>query len=271
MDSFSLIWTDLLVEAICNGEIVSPRGHRTRELIQKTVKVDMRSPVLMVPERRLSYKFMAAEAYWILSGDDTVEGIAPFNPNIGQYSDDGKRFFGAYGPKVMQQLPYVIDKLMEDPDTRQAGLTIWRESPPKTKDVPCTVAMFFNIRDGKLNANVFMRSSDIWMGLPYDVFNFSMIGHFVCAVFNEVNSPDSGTVACIEPGDLYVTAASSHLYERNLKDATKCLTSCFKTQVDTPEILFKYPQVLMSALESLRHSSPGDAIRWWEGGKNENN
>lgn len=257
---FSRIWLLALNDILANGDTVAPRGKMTREIPQRTITVDMRRPVLRVPDRSLSYKFMAAEAFWILSGDDRVETIAPYNSRITDFSDDGERFFGAYGPKIVAQLPYIVDKLLADEDSRQAGLTIWRECPPQTKDVPCTVAIFFNIRRGKLNCHVFMRSSDVWLGVPYDVFNFSMLSHLVCGLLNEHRLTDNAYA----PGQLFLTAASSHLYESNWDDAKLCLGSQVLDQIETPKPLWNDPQFLMGELEALRDSRPGDPCRWWE-------
>ena len=198
------VWKSTITGILLWGEGVSPRGKPTKELAQHTITVDMRHPVLTIKDRRLNYRFMAAEAFWILSGDDTVDGIALWNSRIAEFSDDGERFFGAYGPKIVSQLDYVINKLISDRDSRQAGLTIWRECPPPTKDVPCTIAAFANIRGGKVNIHVFMRSSDAWLGMPYDVFNFSMFGHLICAHLNNRGME-------VEPGALYLTAASTEL------------------------------------------------------------
>jgi thymidylate synthase len=257
---FSLTWSETLHNILTTGNPVAPRGKITREIPQYTIEVDMRKPVLRVPERSLSYNFMAAEAFWILSGDDRVETIAPYNGRIVEFSDDGKRFFGAYGPKIVAQLPYVVNKLRLDRDTRQAGLNIWRESPPSSKDIPCTVSIFFSTRQAKLNCHVFMRSSDVWLGMPYDVFNFSMLSHLVCGL---LNSPDD--LNCrVEPGQLYLTAASSHLYETNWDDARKCLGGTILPCRETPESLWLDPQNLMDTLKAIRISRRGDSVRWWD-------
>lgn len=257
---FSQVWLNAINDILTNGDLVSPRGKLTKEIPQRTIEVDMRKPVLRVPDRSLSFKFMVAEAFWILSGDDRVETIAPYNKRIADFSDDGERFFGAYGPKIVAQLPYIIEKLQADEDSRQAGLTIWRECPPQTKDVPCTVAIFFNIRNRKLNCHVFMRSSDVWLGVPYDVFNFSMLGHLVCGLLNERRL----TADAVSPGRLFLTAASSHLYETNWGDAKMCLNSDVHEQLETPKLLWNDPQFLMTELNALRDSRPGDPRRWWE-------
>lgn len=258
-DDFQLAWTNALGDILLNGSPISPRGQHTRELLQKTIKVDMRKPVLTIPQRKLSYKFMAAEAYWILSGDDQVRTIEPYNKYISQFSDDGEVFFGAYGPKIASQIGYVVDKLQSDPNTRQAGLTTWRECPPETKDVPCTISIFFNIRGGMLNCHVFMRSSDIWLGVPYDVFNFSMLSHMVCGLL-------APTLGQVSPGTLYLTAASSHLYARDFEKAEECICApAPPEQARTPEILFADVPRLMEWLRDLRDTTPGSSfLRWWE-------
>lgn len=260
MKDFSHTWLEAVNDILTNGELVAPRGKLTKELPQRTMVVDMRRPVLLVPERSLSYRFMVAEAYWILSGDDTVVGIAPYNSRIAEFSDDGKRFFGAYGPKILAQMDYVVAKLKADHDTRQAGLTIWRENPPTTKDVPCTVAIFFSLRGQVLNVHVFMRSSDVWLGVPYDVFNFSMLGHLICGLLND----DRASTELYEPGRLYLTAASSHLYEINWADAKLCLSSPAIDQTPTPKLLWNDHLALLEQLKELRGTKPGHELRWWE-------
>lgn len=252
-------WVRALGETLATGGVVTPRGQRTFEVAQRTLRVDLRRPVLMVPERKLNYRFMAAEAYWILSGDDRVATIAPYNKRIAEFSDDGERFFGAYGPKIMDQLPYVVRKLREDGATRQAWLTLWRENPPVTKDYPCTLAMGFMLRRHSLNMHVFMRSSDLWLGIPYDVFTFSMVAHQVAARLN-----DSG--CAVVPGRLYLTAASSHLYERDWAPARDFLdrSAPLKPQAFTPPQLYNDEPTLMRTLAELRETKPGDERRWWE-------
>jgi thymidylate synthase len=195
---------------------------------------------------------MAAEALWILDGSDQLSELVRYNPNMAAFSDDGVTLAGAYGPRIMPQIPYVVSKLREDRDTRQAALTIWTPSPAPSKDIPCTVAMDFKVRDGKLNLHVFMRSSDIWLGLPYDVFSFSCVAYLVCSILGDVT-----------PGTLYLTAASSHLYERHWGEKigdppeTECLS--------VPETYWsRGPSNLKASLKILRDSRKGDVARWWE-------
>lgn len=255
-------WFHTLHEIYKSGLIVSPRGKPTTELLQHTMAVDMLYPVVVSPTRRVSAKFLGAEAFWILSGDNRVETIAPYNRNIAQFSDDGKTFFGAYGPSIHAQLDYVVDKLWEDRDTRQAGLTIWRENPPPTKDVPCTISMFFNVRHGRLNNHVFMRSSDIWLGVPYDVFNFTMVANLVLCRLNDRIDERVGNK--LSPGGLYLTAASRHLYEPQWQLARDVLEhdpwdhNC----LPMPDELWLREDKLKASLDLIRRDD--QLARWWE-------
>ena len=224
------VWINALRDIVHYGDLVEPQsfsavaaGGSTLELTPRLISVNMRSPVLTIGSRKLNYKFAAAEAHHILSGDDRVSTLEPYCKAISKYSDDGVSFFGAYGPKIIGQLEYVVRKLAYDIHTRQAGLVIWRENPPDTKDLPCTVAMFAQVRREVLDLHVFMRSSDVWMGLPYDVINFSLVAHLMCCELN-VNSTFKHTYdLVVSPGTLHVTAASSHVYSANLDKACECL------------------------------------------------
>jgi hypothetical protein len=197
------------------ANLVSPRGRPTLELPHRMAACHIDTPLVTVSARKLSYSFAAAEALAMLAGDDRVEVLAPYAPQVAQFSDDGIRFAGAYGPRIVTQLNYVIMKLIEDRNTRQAVISIWTPNPKPSKDIPCTLALTFSIRNGVLNVHAFMRSSDAWLGLPYDLFNFAMIGVFItCAYNRRVDEEDR-----LQLGTLYLTAASAHLYKDNYEQA----------------------------------------------------
>lgn len=257
-NTLNAVWIDHIYDLLTHGKAVEPRGQYTREINNKQLTFDMRYPVLGFEDRHLSYKYCAAEAYWILTGDNRTETLVPYNKNMINYSDDGITYFGAYGPKVMSQIDYVVTALARDQLTRQAGLTIWRENPPHTKDVPCTVGMFFYIRENKLNLSVFMRSSDAWLGVPYDAFTFTMIACYVIAKLKERK-------IYVELGSMTITAVSAHLYLEHFEAAKNCL--CKKPKwidIPVPEFVYRTKEDLLEYLKDLRETKPGDNLRWWE-------
>jgi thymidylate synthase len=161
---------------------------------------------------------MFAEAWWILSGDDRVSTIEPYSSQIAAFSDNGLTFNGAYGPQIMHQLPQIIETLHRSPESRQAVMTTWKPNPAKSKDIPCTISDQFLIRNNRLDVIHTMRSSDIWLGWPYDVFNFSMIAAYVVKALHQ-------WLPTLELGDLYFNAGSQHLYRKNIASAQQCLSA----------------------------------------------
>jgi len=191
-----------------------------------------------VPERKLNYRFMAAEAAWILSGSNRLSSLLPFCKAMATFSDDGTFMRGAYGPKVMDQLGYVVDCLIHDSHTRQAVLAIWRERPGASKDIPCTLTMQFLLRWNQLyhmpslHTIVNMRSSDVWLGLPYDLFTFSMIAMAVIIELRRRAAMALHGIA-LESSTLTIFAGSQHLYATNFIAANEILRAHVP---DEPEI-----------------------------------
>lgn len=207
----------------------SPRGQGTREIMNYQSVVDMRYPIVSIPERELDYEFMVAEPHWMIQGTAALDHHPAIRRNLQKYSDDGTFMTGAYGPPFITQLRYVTEKFRQDPDTRQAVMTFWRQSPRDSRDIPCTVAMQFMIRKDKFHTNVFMRSSDAWLGWPYDVFSFSMLSAYVLLTLQsrvtkslEAQGVDLARGVApleLELGTLTITAGSQHLYGKNYGSA----------------------------------------------------
>jgi thymidylate synthase len=253
-------WADTYDNVITYGHACKPRGKAISELLHHTIAVDMQYPVLRLPERKLNYKFMAAEAAWILSGSNQLSEITPYNKRLAEFSDDGQTLYGAYGPRIVNQLDHVVRKLVEDRDTRQATMTTWIQNPQPTKDVPCTVALDFKIREDRLNVHVFMRSSDVWLGLPYDVFTFTCVGLLVREVYNTWTA----SATPIGVGNLYLTAASSHIYQDHW-DALSMPIAEVPGGLPLPiEKIDLYG--IGHWLDRLKQTSKGDPMRWWETG-----
>jgi thymidylate synthase len=202
----NMTYVNHIQDILVNGHSCTCRGHDIIEQLAKTIMIDMTFPLVTLVGRKLSRKFAMGEAGWILSGSNRVADIGYCNNKIANFSDDGHFFFGAYGPKIIEQLPYIIQAFKKDLHTRQAVLTIWRERPYDTKDVPCTLSLQWLCRDGQLNCVATMRSSDAWLGLPYDLFNFSMVSAGVALLLRDVLDIN------VRLGKLYLTAGSSHLY-----------------------------------------------------------
>lgn len=237
VNTTNMNWQGLLDMVNSRGQLISPRGKKTKELMGYKSMIDMKQPVITIKERNLGYKFMAAEAAWIMSGDNRVATIAPFSKQISNFSDDGIMFFGAYGPRIRDQLSHVVQSLLADPDTRQAVITIWRPNPRASKDIPCTISCQFMIRNGFMHCFMNMRSSDVWLGVPYDWFNFSILSAGVALMLREKGLD-------VKLGSLQFYAASQHLYEENFHKVDACLDG---------EILGDYAPIDLEYFSSYDH------------------
>jgi thymidylate synthase len=234
------LYPRLLEMIMSDGRLVSPRGFRTKEITSMRLSVDdMTNNILVHPVRNLNYRFMVAEWCWIMAGRDDLATLVKYNKKYTEFSDDGKTLTGAYGPRIRgtdipwleidnvqqpghyyDQLGWAVAQLKRSSDTRQAVVNLWEPPcPVPSKDIPCTLSLQFLIRkdsphvhggidfchcdDGptKLEMIVTMRSSDAWLGIPYDFFTFSMLGNCVAGELG------------VLPGSITFQLGSSHLYD----------------------------------------------------------
>lgn len=212
------VWQDKVDECLNNYQYTAaPRGLEVRERLAGQYTVPMPAFIDLV-DRKVNVNFMFAEAAWIISGSNRLEDIVPHMKGYAAFSDDGIFLRGAYGPKVVDQLGYVVDAIEKDLDTRQAVMNIWRERPGVSKDIPCTTNMQFIVRDGQLNMITTMRSQDIVLGFTYDVFTFSMVAKAVQLLLRE-----RGVNVIL--GTLTVTAGSMHIYSTYYEKGEQWLKS----------------------------------------------
>lgn len=253
-------WRLAMQNILVGGHRVSPRGLETREILSdQLVKVDAARPVVTSPSRKLSYQFMAAEALWILDGSNKLADLLPYAPSYGKFSDDGVTLAGAYGPKIMNQVDYVVDALLRDRDTRQAVLSIWERRPAPSKDIPCTLDMTFSIRDDQMYCHTHMRSSDVWLGVPYDMFSFSMVLLYVTCRYNM-----RAGVNPVDLGGLSISMVSSHMYAKDYAKAEAVLDSGEeRPTAAVPQLLVLEGRwdVIRRDLELVR--AGGRGATWW--------
>jgi thymidylate synthase len=202
-------WYDRLLEQ--KNQQPSRDGTVVGEFLNAcTVIKDPRQGLVLSKKRDLSIKYAVGELLWYLSGSNMVSAISPYSKVWEKLSDDGETVNSAYGHRIyhkfgFDQWEYVKGLLKADPLSRQAVIHIKEPNNQPTKDLPCTICIQYFIRDNRLHSTVYMRSNDIWMGFPYDVFCFTSL-QVKMAMELGVNL-----------GEYTHIAGSLHLYERNVK------------------------------------------------------
>ncbi len=219
-DNFTDAYIELAHELLDEFEFQSaPRGQKIIEKLG--VQFRIRNPRDRLPHvkaRDFSMSYLVAETIWYMSGNDSTAWISKYAPFWKNITDDGVTANSAYGSRIFRNHPrigngeiiqwnYIKEELTKDPDSRRAVIHIRtpNDSIVDSKDVPCTLSLQFFIRDSKLHLHVNMRSSDIILGLAYDVPAFTIMQE---AMANELG---------IELGHYVHTSNSLHCYERDFE------------------------------------------------------
>jgi thymidylate synthase len=206
-------YVDLVKHVLEHGKEVAPRGMKTLEIEDAIIRIDNVFNTLPLEVGRGTVPGIGAvEACQLLAGVTIPDLVISVGPQFANYAEDNGLFHGAYGPRTAGQYDMIIDRLMQDPDTRQAVVTIWNpqlDLQERKRDYPCTILHQFRIRNNKLNMSVYMRSNDVWLGAAYDFFQFTRVQIAMASVLG------------IEPGTYNHHVGSLHIYEQHYASADK--------------------------------------------------
>jgi len=186
-------------------------------------KIDMTNGRVPVPgNRRYWPRVAAAEVAWQFMGTKDPTFIMKHAPKVwGDFIEDGE-LKTAYGYRWMKhfgrdQIAMALDQLRNNPTNRQLFITAWDPSsdglggPNQPKNIPCPVGFAISHLDGQLHLSLFIRSSDVFVGLPYDVMGYAFL-------------LDAFAASCGKrPGTLHVTMAHPHIYDPHRKMVEDCV------------------------------------------------
>lgn len=218
--SIDEMWEDILRDLSAQQTIAPSRdGDVVGEIIGYNAALNARRGAIFLGNKRraLSAAYASAEFLWYASGRGDVEMLAQYAPSYKKYADPSGQAYGAYGPRIMSQLPRVVELLRRDGFSRQTVVAVWRpddlEAAGKTPDMPCTLTHQYLLRDNALHMIVTMRSNDVWRGMPYDVFTFCCLQRVIAAHLD------------VDVGVYHHQVGSMHLYARDADKARESLTS----------------------------------------------
>jgi thymidylate synthase len=169
------------------------------------------------------------ELLWYLSGTKSLKFIEYYIPHYKYESEDGKTIFGGYGKRLfnlhgkINQVKNIIDLLYKKPSSRRAVIQLFdaEDLSKEHKEIPCTCTLQFLLRNNHLNLIVNMRSNDAFLGLPHDVFAFTMLQEIISRTLN------------VELGEYFHSVGSLHLYSDNIEKAKQYLDEGFQS-TDNP-------------------------------------
>jgi thymidylate synthase len=214
-----------LLDIFNEGEEITVRGKNVTELLNYSFTLtNPRNRLLNIHGRNEKMRrYIFGELMWYLSGSDKTDYISKYSKFWKNISDDGKHANSAYGKYIFgsmsrkgdgvnycaifdhceryTQWEWCKELLQNDPNTREAVINIKPVQMYDTKDVVCTLALNFYLRNNKLYLTTYMRSNDVIKGLTYDVFMFTFLQELMAAELN------------VELGEYNHVVTNMHLYE----------------------------------------------------------
>jgi thymidylate synthase len=199
------------------------------------------------------------ELCWYLAKTNDVEFIAYYVERYRQEAE-GSVIYGGYGPRLfamrgVDQVRNVIDLLKRKPDSRRAVVQLFNaeDIAADHKDVPCTCTLQFMMRDSRLHMFTSMRSNDAYLGLPHDVFAFTMVQEIVARSLNT------------EVGIYKHAVGSLHLYDVHRANARQYFREGWQPRLSMPPMPPGDPwpalNVLVAAERDLREGRGVDIDR----------
>lgn len=274
---FTAAYIDIAKDLNDNAEYVaSPRGQKVKEIIGYQFRLS--NPLARIPfvkARDFSIHYIIAELLWYLSGNDSTSWISNYSAFWSKISDNGTTANSAYGSRIFKphdriaqtlssswtQWNYVIQELKNDPDSRRAVIHIRspQDSILANLDVPCTLSLQFFLRDEKVHMVTSMRSSDLILGLAYDVPAFTIFQELLALELTTLLQRKIGL------GTYTHLSASMHVYEKHYNMLEKIANG--QQQIISKELL-EMPvmpsmppiDVLFRAEKELRLSSTTDEV-----------
>ena len=242
-DSLDDLLTKVYRQILARGTAIKPSKGPARETSGMLLKLSAPRVRLSRSESRGLLFSCLGELLWILAGTNRLDFIQHYIPGYSEFSDDKKTIFDAYGPRLFgdspnDQVHRVIKLLRGKRDSRQGVLQLFDRTDTLEPhlDIPCTCTLQFLVRGDRLHMLTSMRSNDAWLGLPHDVFTFTMLQELVARSLG------------IELGEYKHAVGSLHLYDEHHEKAMRFLNEGWQIQRPMPPMPKSDPWAAVKSL-----------------------
>ncbi|MFK0691574.1 thymidylate synthase [Mesorhizobium sp. IMUNJ 23033] len=245
-DSLDDLLRSVYRRIVRDGMNISPRKGDAREIIgAKLTLTNPRARFSRAESRSILFSCLG-EFTWILSGSESLSQIAYYISRYRELSNDGLILRGAYGPRIFggganSQFNQIARALSRNTDSRQNVIQIFdpEDLADDNLDVPCTCTMQFFKRQNRLHMMVSMRSNDAFIGMPHDIFCFTMLQEIM-----------TRRIGC-ELGEYHHVAGSLHLYDADRGKAQQYLGESVQSRLAMPAMPIGDPTEAVARLVEL--------------------
>ncbi|MGC5628336.1 thymidylate synthase [Georgenia sp. Z1344] len=221
----STAYEDLLRLVMETGARKSDRtGTGTRSVFGHQMRFDLAQGFPLVTTKKVHLKSIVGELLWFLSGDSNVRwlqdnGIRIWNEWAGEDGDLGPvygvqwRSWPTPDGSHVDQISAVLEQLRTNPDSRRILVSAWNVAElDKMALMPCHVMFQFYVADGKLSCQLYQRSADLFLGVPFNIASYALLTHMVAAQVG------------LEVGDFIWTGGDCHVYDNHVDQVTEQLS-----------------------------------------------
>ena len=218
-------YLDLLQHILDNGTDKTDRtGTGTRSVFGYQLRYDLSKGFPLVTTKKVHLKSIIYELLWFLKGDTNVKYL---NDNGVSIWDEWKDENGDLGPvygaqwrswkgadgKVIDQITEVIEQIKKNPDSRRLIVSAWNVAEiPNMALAPCHAMFQFYVADGKLSLQLYQRSADVFLGVPFNIASYALLLMMVAQVCD------------LEVGDYVHTFGDVHIYNNHFEQVQRQLS-----------------------------------------------
>jgi thymidylate synthase len=218
-------YLDLLQHIIDKGAAKTDRtGTGTTSCFGYQLRFDLSKGFPLVTTKKAHMKSIIYELLWFLRGETNIRYLKEHGVSIWDewadaqgelgpvYGKQWRSWEGANG-KTIDQIAQVIDQIRRTPDSRRLIVSAWNVADlPDMALMPCHALFQFYVADGKLSCQLYQRSADVFLGVPFNIASYALLTLMVAQVCE------------LEPGEFIHTFGDVHLYNNHLEQARLQLT-----------------------------------------------
>jgi len=217
-------YLDLLAEVLERGAHKSDRtGTGTRSVFGRQLRFDLRESFPLLTTKKLHFKSILYELLWFLRGDTNVRWLQEHGVSIwDEWADEKGELGPVYGyqwrhwrtpdGREIDQIRQVVESLKKKPDSRRHIVTAWNPADVERMALPPCHALFqFYVADGRLSCQMYQRSADLFLGVPFNIASYAALTLM------------TAQVAALQAGEFILTLGDAHLYLNHLEQAKQQL------------------------------------------------
>jgi thymidylate synthase len=218
-------YLDLLRHVLEHGtEKMDRTGTGTRSVFGWQMRFDLAEGFPLVTTKKLHLKSIVHELIWFLRGDTNIAYLKEHGVSIwDEWADTDGNLGPVYGRQwrawptadggAVDQIRWVVDEIRRNPDSRRLIVSAWNVGElPKMALMPCHTLFQFYVANGRLSCQLYQRSGDIFLGVPFNIASYALLTHMVAQVCG------------LGVGDFVHTLGDAHLYSNHVEQARLQLT-----------------------------------------------